>query len=337
MTEPRGPIISEGVHEAAGDWLVKMQGSPNPRVERAFRKWIEADFRHRLAYEQAVRGWRESLRLAESDIGRTRKLVRAPLLMRRSTHLAAASLGLVVLLGVGSIELERLDLPFGMVTSAEAATFQTSLGVIRTFRLADGSEVTLDSDSLIRVAYSKAQRRISLVRGRARFQVAADGQRPFTVSVPGGEEVTGSRLFDVSAFDRPGMVAALEGHVEIGGATSAGADTGRSLAVGEQVSLGATAAAEPVTAAQRQWVSGMLALDATPLSDALAMINRYNRVQIRLGDSSLAALSVTGAFQSRDPVGFACAVATTFSLALDRSDPGTIVLRVSDAGNHAPG
>jgi len=60
----------------------------------------------------------------------------------------------------------------------------------------------------------------------------------------------------------------------------------------------------------------MLALDATPLGEAIVAINRYNAVQIRLLDPALSALKVTGAFRVRDPDGFAHAVSAMFGLSV---------------------
>lgn len=327
MTEAQGPSIPDAIHDVAGQWLVRMEGQAEPADEQAFRQWIEADFRHRIAYNQAMRGWRESLRLADREIGRTRKLVRAPFWMRHSTQVTAASLGVAVILGASVIGLARYGLPFTLATPAEAATFRTSLGEIRTIRLADGTQVTLDTDTLIRVNLSPAARRVTLERGRARFRVPPGERRPFCVYLPGGAVVTGKGLFDVSVFADREAVAVLEGRVELGGRTGPLPSVAGALAAGQADVLGAGSAPEPVSAAQAQWVKGMLALDATPLSDAVAMINRYNSVQVRLGDPALAKLPVTGGFQSRDPAGFARAVAASFALSIDRSDPGAIVLR----------
>lgn len=336
MTERDRPFIPDAVHEAAGDWFGKMQGKPDPAVERAFQVWIGADFRHRIAYDQAMRDWQDSHGLTKSDIGRTRKLERAPFLMRRNTHLAAAGLGLAVILGAGTIGLARYGLPFALVPSAEAATFRTSVGEIRTFRLADGSQVTLDTNTLIHVHFSASRRRISLERGRARFQVSPDENRPFAVTVPDGSEVTGSGLFDVSAFDEQPTAAVFTGSVQLKNTDAARSPISRTLAAGQSDALDSLSPPAAVTAAQTRWVAGMLALDAAPLAQAIAMINRYNRVQIRLDNPALGVLCVTGAFQSRDPQGFARAVAATFHLEIDTNDPGMIVLRANRMDQQAP-
>jgi len=88
-----------------------------------------------------------------------------------------------------------------------------------------------------------------------------------------------------------------------------------------------SATAESVVKAHGSRNLRAVALDGGRLGEAVAAINRYNRIQIRLAEPELARLSVTGAFQVRNPDAFARAVAATFGLGIDRSDPGVILLR----------
>src|SRR5581483_6720366 len=60
-------------------------------------------------------------------------------------------------------------------------TFQTVIGQQSSFTLQDGSVVFLNTNSKVRVESSTAERHIELVRGEARFKVAKDAGRPFTV------------------------------------------------------------------------------------------------------------------------------------------------------------
>ncbi|MEV5023010.1 FecR domain-containing protein [Sphingobium sp. LMA1-1-1.1] len=319
--------IPRSIRDAAGDWLARRREPARPDVERAFAVWMDADPRHRIAYQQAERDWQHSRLLADRDVGRTRKLVRAPFLMRHSTHVAAASLGVVVLLGIGGVGLLRYGSPLELVSPAQAATYETALGEIRTISLADGSQLTLDTATRVRVTLSASERKVSLERGRARFRVAPDGKRPFTVTVPGGNVVSRSRLFDVSVERGSPVVAVIEGRVDLTSTSDAASHPARTLAAGQTADLGNADAPRPTSPAETQWVSGMLALDGGPLGEAVAAINRYNRIQIRLAEPELARLSVTGAFQVRNPDAFARAVAATFGLGIDRTDPGVILLR----------
>jgi len=319
--------IPRAIRDAAGDWLARRQEPASPDVERAFAVWLDADPRHRIAYAQAERHWQDSRLLADSDVGRTRELVCAPFLMRHSTHVAAASFCVVVLLGIGGVGLLRYGSPLELVSPAQAATYETALGEIRTISLADGSQLTLDTATRVRITLSASERKVSLERGRARFRVAPDGKRPFTVTVSGGTVVARSTLFDVSVESGRPLVTVIEGRVDLTSISDAASHPARTLAAGQTADLGNADAPRPTKAGETQWVSGMLALDGGPLGEAVAAVNRYNRIQIRLAEHELARLSVTGAFQVHNPDAFARAVAATFGLGIDRSDPGVILLR----------
>jgi transmembrane sensor len=324
MTEPGGIEIPQSIHEAAEKWLVRRAGQSDPALERDFALWIDADPRHRIAYDLIKRNWQLGTLLQERHVGRNRSLPRAPFWMRQKTHIAAAGLGAAVLLGVVSVSLLRPGGPFAITTAAQAAVYETAVGEIRTISLADGSTVILDTASRLRVQLSGGERRLDLDRGRARFRVAADRKRVFRVRVAGGEVVAHGTMFDVSLIGVHPWVTVLDGSVELHRPDGRGET--RTLVLGRSMAMDERMADQPVSAAEARWVSGMLALDATPLAEAVAAINRYNRIQIRLAEPFATPLRVTGAFSVRDPEGFARAVAASFHLKVERPDSATILM-----------
>lgn len=324
MTEPGGTEIPQSIHEAAETWLARRAGQYDPASERDFALWIDADPRHRIAYDLIKRDWQLGTLLRERKVGRTRSLGRAPFWMRQKMHVAAAGLGAAILLGVASVGLLRPGGPFAISAAAQAAVYETALGEIRTISLADGSTVILDTASRLRVHLSGGERRLDLDRGRARFQVAEDERRVFRVRIAGGEIVAHGTMFDVSLISAHPLVTVLDGSVELNRSDASGET--RMLVPGQSVALDGPMTEQAVSAAEARWVSGMLALDATPLAEAVAAINRYNRTQIRLAEPFALQLRVTGAFRVRDPEGFARAVATSFHLKVERPDSATILL-----------
>lgn len=328
--------IPQRIHDAAGEWLVRRQGGASPTVEQAFVAWIAADRRHGIAYQQAERNWRDSAQLASSMVAGNRKLVPAPFLMRHSTHMAAATVGIVAALGIGTAGLLRYGPPVGWIAAAKATTYETPRGEIRTIALTDGSQLTLDTGTRIEVTLSSGERRVSLERGRARFRVMRDGNRPLIVAVPGGTVAASSTVFDVSVIGRTPTIAVLEGHVDWMRREGGKARQTRTLVAGQAAALDDKAAPRPAVAGEARWVSGMLVLDNTPLGQAVEAINRYNHVQLRLADTRLSRLTATGAFQVHNPEAFAHAVAVTFHLGIDRSDPGLLLLRPGPQGASAP-
>lgn len=325
MTEPHTGDIPEAIHDAAGDWLNKLEAGADPETARAFRTWEEADPRHKIAFEKIKKDWQLGKLLDQREIGRNRALPRAPFWMRHRTHVAAATLGTAALLGVVTVDLVRPGGPLAISTSAQAATYETAVGEIRTINLADGSSVILDTATRLRVQLLAGDRRLDLEQGRARFHVAADKKRPFRVVVVDGEVLARSTLFDVNLIGARPVVTVLEGTVELHG-PNVGGDQTRVLAAGRSQALNGDAMQEAASQAEARWVSGMLALDATPLAEAVAAINRYNQVKLQLAEPFPAQIRVTGAYRVRDPDAFARALAASFHLKVQRPDSTTILL-----------
>ncbi|HKY82354.1 MAG TPA: FecR domain-containing protein [Sphingobium sp.] len=324
MTEPGGTEIPQSIHEAAEKWLVRRAGGSDPASERDFALWIYADPRHRIAYDRIKRDWQLGTLLQERHVGQNRSLPRAPFWMRQKTHIAAAGLGAAILLGVASVGLLRPGGPLAMSSEAQAAVYETAVGEIRTISLADGSTVILDTASRLRVQLSGGERRLDLDRGRARFRVAADRKRVFRVRVAGGEIVAHGTLFDVSLIGAHPWVTVFDGSVELYRPDVRGPT--KTLVPGQSMAFDGHRTGQAVSAAEARWVSGMLALDAAPLAEAVAAINRYNRIQIRLAQPFAMPLRMTGAFRVRDPEEFARAVAASFHLKVERPDSTTILL-----------
>ncbi len=82
----------------------------------------------------------------------------------------AAALLLVALTGWGAITWLQAPVEYG-----------TDFGERRVVTLSDGSRMSLDSNSKVAVAYSRTARELHLWRGQARFDVAHDVERPFSV------------------------------------------------------------------------------------------------------------------------------------------------------------
>lgn len=184
---------------------------------------------------------------------------------------------------------------------SETVRFATASGEQRSLTLEDGSEVHLDVASEIAVRLSERRREVELLAGRALFHVAHDRERPFSVSV-GDNIVTalGTR-FQVQKQDRTMLVTLTEGSVEVSAAHEASMQR---LEPGEQMSVDTVNHLRVKrvvdTEMATSWSRGRHLFRSTPLSEALAEVNRYATHKVRLGDPSLADLTVSGNFIAGD-------------------------------------
>jgi transmembrane sensor len=319
------------IDNEAAKWFAAMHG-PNREASRAeFERWRDASPAHRAAYDEAERLWQLSTGLAGTEIGAARRLPgrRPPFWSMPAARPAFAALA-VVLIAVIAIGLWRANgARPGSELVATAEPVSTRIGEIRLVRLADGSAVTLDTDSAIEITMSADKRLVRLTRGRARFDVAHDAARPFLVEA-GGRSVTAlGTVFDVG-IDPNGMsVTLFRGSVDVRGLAQAGSAAPLTrLAPGECYS---DAPRRPrvakAPAGAERWVSGMLDFDAVPLAEVLAQTNRYSGRKIRLAEPSIGALRVTGAFRPLPVDALADSLAAAFQLTVERSAGGDLVLR----------
>jgi transmembrane sensor len=168
--------------------------------------------------------------------------------------------------------------------------YVTRVGQTSTMRLADGSKVTLDTDSELKVWRRRlGDRRLELVRGRAFFDVASDPSRPFVVRTDQGSVTALGTSFDVRKEPRGLKVTLVEGKVRIKPPVG--------VAKGEQVEM--TAGQEYIGGADSwrvthdntpyevSWVTGDLVFNEEPLDVIVKEMNRYTRRKIIIGDAAV--------------------------------------------------
>ena len=93
--------------------------------------------------------------------------------MEASTYRRRAAAGLAAAAVVPAAAAWWLSARPGM-----AQTLRTGVGEQRVATLSDGSRLSLDANTLVRVSYSRDLRLIELAEGRAHFEVAKDPSAP---------------------------------------------------------------------------------------------------------------------------------------------------------------
>lgn len=281
------------------------------RERRRMGAWLHADPANQAAYVQA-RNVIDALDLHDGEPilqvmrqGALSSLERreAALHRRRWRLPALAATAAASLL---ALVLWRVPLPL----RDDVQTYQTSVGERSSVMLADGSEVTLNTGSRVRVSYSEAQRRIDLLEGEALFDVAPNKARPFVVYA-GERSITAlGTSFNVRmpTRDEPLRVTLLEGHVAIDPTSAAAPAEHRELKPGERLVAvpGAIAAVERVDATRETaWRDGRLIVENVDLAELVRESNRYSKVKLVIGDPQLAKLKVGGVFKVGRPLGIA--------------------------------
>lgn len=207
--------------------------------------------------------------------------------------------------------------------------YSTAVGELRTLALDDGSLALLDTDSALTVRYSRSRREVVLERGQAQFSVAPQPARPFLVHTDLGTVRAIGTEFQVRRRSGRVEVMLVEGVVEVIASTAGGARRVAKLAPGELLEFNAAGRwdkrpfdPEAVTA----WTEGQLVFRSRPLSEVAEEMNRYNTIKIKLGQSSLNDVKISGQFYSNDPTSLIQALELGWSLRAERPSADEIVL-----------
>jgi transmembrane sensor len=218
--------------------------------------------------------------------------------------------------------------------------YATMLGERRVITLADGSHVSLDSDSEVTVQYTNSARLLHLVRGQARFDVAHDVERPFSVLAGGQKVIATGTAFNIDLNGSKVLVTLIEGHVIVVdersplGAMAIPELESRhrsvELTAGEQLSASSEGLPDVRPAnipRATAWINGRLIIDDEPLSQVVAQVNRYTTTPIKIDDSEISAMRISGVFNTGDIAGVLDIVTQYLPVRAVRETDGTIELK----------
>jgi transmembrane sensor len=217
---------------------------------------------------------------------------------------------------IGAAIAYRL-LPGVLRPDVPMARYATTVGEIKTLTLPDGSEVKLNTNSAVRVAFPGKARVIQL-DGEAYFKVAPDPQRPFLVYAGRFSVKALGTAFAVHALENGVDLTVTAGHVELasfkeppadvasrGEAPADQAETRVGLLKGQHAyfhgdsklieSLDEHALEEHLS-----WRDGMLIFENDRLSDVVTELNRYSSTRIVISDPAIQDLRLGGYFKVQD-------------------------------------
>jgi transmembrane sensor len=339
------------IEAQAAQWLIRLEADSSPYTVELWLQWLKEDARHRAVFVRLESSWRQTdvLRSLQPIDGRInlgildafpglrppsppqppvtgpsrwpwwRRLWRTrPTAGRRGTHrLLTVPLAAAIVAGVATLG------GWLIVMAPDRATHRTERGGFERVVLPDGSTALLNTNTEMRMHFSRERREIVLTRGEALFTVARDERRPFEVCVGDNTIRAVGTSFDVRLREpREIEVMVAQGVVAIDRAPGfTTAVTARSLlAAGDEALLDARGTAQTQHIGESDierrlaWTRGQIWLSHTTLADAITEFNRYNSRQLVLGEPKLATLRVGGSFTTTDPTAFLGALERIFGI-----------------------
>ncbi|MBK8815562.1 MAG: FecR family protein [Methylococcaceae bacterium] len=279
------PELSVALDEAAA-WLARLQSSQvKPGDYQSFEQWRTASPEHDQAYAQVTQLWQSPV--LDAALSRYAAIVPRPRSYRR--HWLAAACVLFIC-GWGIHTLGLID--------RWQADYVTATGEQRTVSLADGSTVTLNTDSAIQVNNSEGHRGVRLLRGEAFFNVTPDKAKPFIVNAEANTVRVVGTQFAVSTGDRT-QVAVASGIVLC--ANGRGDQT--QLTAGQQTLMDDRQASLALAIYDSQafaWTKGRMAFKNRSLGEVIAELDRYQPGRIVIANSKITQTRVSGNYKLQD-------------------------------------
>lgn len=356
-------------HQQSAEWFLRFRlGEVDARAGREFDRWLRSSPQCLKAYLEVsalwdagadsdpLRQWATDTLIQESRAEQNEVLpfIRpstsadetAPMTARRRNirRIAVAAAVAVVLILSAAIAFVHF-LP---------TTYETAVGEQRYVTLSDGSRFDLNTDSRVRVRYTRHMRLIELLRGEALFSDVDEARRPFVVEVAGSRVRAIGTEFDIYRGASSTSISVIQGSVEVlpGGPSNARADAaahmgsahaagGRTAIVRSGHSLSLTGTGETRlttcdTNAVIAWMRGELILNSVSLADAAAQFNRYNTRQLII-DAGLAHIRISGVFFFTDPQSFVLFLQKRLGLKAIAADPDVLILGAGPAGTETAG
>ncbi|QSB03746.1 FecR family protein [Methylomonas sp. EFPC1] len=287
---------SDRIFTEANAWFFRLRADDVGTAEREqFAAWLAASPLHAEAWDTVQALFAD----LEAPAKAVRRQAEAPLAANSATttkrprRRRTASIAAAVAACVGLI---AVLLQPALVQNLQS-DYHTATGEQRLVTLTDGSRLLLNTDSAVDIEMTAAQRRVTLLRGEAFFEVTRAPQRPFwVVAGDARARVTGT-AFSVGRRSEDVAVTVAEGRVET--STESHPEQITPLTPGESAHYrGARLSAKQTADVPRElaWRQGQMVFVQAPLAEVVAQINRYRPGRLIITDRQLENRPITAVF-----------------------------------------
>lgn len=324
----------ESVADQALRWFVRLRSGEATACELLqFQSWIKADPAHSLEFRRLSRLWGDLEEIKPLLADELNRLVvdARPQPSRAGERYAGGWAAYGFTAAVAACLAVLIAGWGGIFDYSESAEYHTAKGEQRTVVFADGSKMVLNTDTAVTAQESASRRVVTLHRGEAFFDVIHGRKKTFEVVAGGGVVRDIGTQFDVRRQPGQVSVAVVQGTVEVlSSLDQRGAEPWQLLKTGQRVSYGEGGSLTSIETIDPDvltaWLQGRLIFDRRPLAEVIQEVGRYQRGEIRVLESRLNDLTVSGVFAVRDREGFLNALAAAMPVRVTRVNEEVAIL-----------
>ena len=337
----------EDIHEEACVWVSRIDRGLSAQEKDALSAWMASSNVHREVLFELASLWDDMSVLHELS-GLFPLDEQAPKtnegVLKGARWQIAASVAFIFMTVGGLIFNQWYTSADDVIVVAQRAS--TQVGEQKSVSLSDGSTLHLNTNSIVSIAFSDQERRISLLQGEAFFDVAHEKNRPFVVAAGANTVTAIGTAFNVQLVDKAVFeLVVTEGRVlvqdkalqsaaedaKILNGQSAIIDEGSLVFSGEKALVSKTIAqrhsvTNELMSDDLAWQNGMLVFKGETLDTVLAEITRYTPMRFQITDESLKTRRVAGYFKVGDIEGLLNALEHSFAIKNEQVSQYTILL-----------
>jgi transmembrane sensor len=333
----------ELIHEQAGSWIVRMDRAPLDEFEKKeLREWINQSMLHRKIFLNMLKIW--DCMYIMQDLAELLPLddISRPKPAASPSSIAMASLAFILLVIVFLYTNKDIGQhPSKNISSLVAGPeiYSTKVGDVKVIHLADGSIITLNTDTRVEAEITNISRDIHLLSGEVFFHVKHDKNTPFMVSVDNTMIKAVGTAFSVRKLPDFVEVTVMEGLVKVTKNRAVPkhqkimVDNGIVLKANQVVQVGPSKPyriqdINPDQIARKLlWQQKMLAFNNDPMQKVINEFSRYTNLKLVIADQETAAIRVGGYFRSDDIPGLFTSLEENFSIAVTQTAADTFLLQ----------
>jgi|TARA_R110002012_G_scaffold114559_4_gene261346 transmembrane sensor len=306
------PNDKERVKREASEWIARMErGELTASDKTELNAWLAISPEHEKQLKRLAQLWDKMSEIGQRSSHQqrtTEKEKKRSFFGQKFAELSYKTAAFAAL-------VLAIPIIFYLQGSLENASkndqYFTKIGEQKSIILTDGSELLLNTNSIVEVNYTRKQRNITLFQGEANFDVAPDKSRPFTVKAGTGDVRALGTNFSVRLEGNSVNVLVSHGTVRVRANDNIDAthhannpahqdknqvivSAGNNVVFDDIEVESVEQESDKSIAKKLYWRKGFLSFDDEPLSDVVAELSRYTKLNIVIADKSIQAMKVGG-------------------------------------------